>query len=485
MTSPFRIERRFADRPFAEARDPSVAATDEGRALLAVAGLARCGRPAPVAVYRTTDLACVALLRSHYPVHALAFHPELPLLAIGTGCYDGGHSFNGELLLLDLETGSHLSLFERRSGREVLGLKWLDGQSLRLLLAPPDDWQDRAAWQDGHRAVLHRADWRALPARSVAPQELAGPRLPVPRPDGAEAARRLLGGLHGGWAPRGPISAVGELPDGRLLAALPGALECRTPSDAVAWSAERADGAGEFVVAAERQSVFVRSGEQRSVTELSLVDGSRLAQHQRRRHVALLACADGLPALAPQVHRDLRIRHSRLVYLATNPPRPGRPWVATADPSRLPAADRSVRTVGGYQRRFPLSWDRAESHLPGPGVELHGGDLLHAGTVHHGQGLQPGGSFVVRRDPSDGTPRWVFRTDRPATALDADFDRDLVHVAYDDAELVTLSATDGTVLRRTPLTVGRVVVVATALTVPGPGRLLVGTDDGRLLSCAT
>ncbi|MFG2697565.1 hypothetical protein [Kitasatospora sp. NPDC048407] len=484
MTSTFHIERRFADRPFAEAGDPAVAVTDERRALLAVAGLARHGRPAPVTVYRTGDLACVALLRSGYPVHALAFHPELPLLAIGTGRYDGGHSFEGELLLLDLESGAHVSLFEDWTGREVLGLEWLDGQSLRLLLAPPDDWQDRAAWQDGHRAVLHRPDWRTVAPGSVTPAELAGPRLPVPRPDGAEAARRLLDDLHGGWAPRGPVSAVEELPDGRLLVALPGVLECRTPSDAVAWSAERVDRAGEFAVAPERQSVFVRSAEPWSVTELSLADGSRLAQYQPRRNTGLLACADGLPVIAPFWHRDLRIRHSRLVYTSPHPPRPDR-WVATADPSRLPAAERPFRTIGRLEQRFPLSWDPTETHLPGPGVELPDGDLLHAGTVHHGQGLQPGGSFVVRRDPSDGTPRWVFRTDRPALALDADCDRGLVHVAYDDAELVTLSATDGTVLRRAPLTVGRVTAVATALTVPGPGRVLIGTADGRLLACTT
>ncbi|WP_404869932.1 hypothetical protein ACI1MP_30170 [Kitasatospora griseola] len=487
MTSAFHIDRVLADRPFAEACDPVLAVPDERRGLLAVAGRAVGPWPQPVAVYRTADLACVALARCRFPVHALAFHPDLPLLAIGTGSYDGGYFFDGELLLLDLESGAAVSLFEHRSGRQVLGLEWLDGRSLRLLLAPPDDWRDRAAWQEGHLAELHRDDWRAVAPASVPPAELAGPRLAVPRPDGAAAARLLLDGLHSGWEPRGPIGAVEELADGRLLLAMPEVVvECRTPSDTVAWSLRREGYGGEFAVAAGRRSVFVRAAEPPSVAEHSLTDGSLLARRELPGRFTLLACADGLPALVPFRPGDLRIRRGRLVYTAPHRrPSQSEQWLVAADPSQLPADDRPYRPSDRYRGCFPLSWDPAQTHLPGPGVELPDGSLVYAGTVHDGRGRHSGGSFVVRRSPADGTPRWVFRTDRPATALDLDVDRDAVHLAYDDAELVTLSATDGTVRRRGPLTVGRVAVVATALTVPGPGRLLLGTTDGRVLSCTT
>ncbi|GAA3091360.1 hypothetical protein GCM10017562_73150 [Streptomyces roseofulvus] len=68
----------------------------------------------------------------------------------------------------------------------------------------------------------------------------------------------------------------------------------------------------------------------------------------------------------------------------------------------------------------PYSWEPGETHFAGPGVETADGDLIHAGTVHDGRGLQPGGSFVVRREVSGERPVWVFRTDRTATDLDLD-----------------------------------------------------------------
>ncbi len=67
---------------------------------------------------------CRALLGARFPVHAMAFHPSLPVLAVGSGRYNGGYFFEGELLLLDLETGAIKSLIEDYyGGRQVLGLE--------------------------------------------------------------------------------------------------------------------------------------------------------------------------------------------------------------------------------------------------------------------------------------------------------------------------------------------------------------------------
>ncbi|MFD9011295.1 hypothetical protein [Streptomyces sp. NPDC059552] len=63
----------------------------------------------------------------------------------------------------------------------------------------------------------------------------------------------------------------------------------------------------------------------------------------------------------------------------------------------------------------------------------------------------------------------MFRTDRKATALDAD--AATVYVGYDDGEVVALDLGDGTVRRRQRLTVGAVSAVPTALTVTGDGLL--------------
>ncbi|MEV7728852.1 PQQ-binding-like beta-propeller repeat protein [Streptomyces sp. NPDC087917] len=134
------------------------------------------------------------------------------------------------------------------------------------------------------------------------------------------------------------------------------------------------------------------------------------------------------------------------------------------------------------KRLFPYSWAPGEDHFGGPGVEAADGSLIHAGSVFR-QRRQSGDSFVVRRQASDGTPRWVFRTDCDATALDAD--ATTTYVAYDDGEVVALDIDDGTVLWRHQLTLGDVSVVPTALTVTEEGRLLVGTRDGRILLCST
>jgi hypothetical protein len=138
--------------------DPALAVREEQRGLLAVAGRREYDVPAPVAVFDTSDLGCQVLTHSRFPVQAMAFHPGLPLLAIGTGRYDGGYFFEGELLLLHLETGETRSHIEHEIGRQILVLEWVDEDILRILMAPPDDWQDERARVEGHVAVVRRDD---------------------------------------------------------------------------------------------------------------------------------------------------------------------------------------------------------------------------------------------------------------------------------------------------------------------------------------
>ncbi|MET8980354.1 hypothetical protein ABZX85_32590 [Streptomyces sp. NPDC004539] len=178
--------------PFSPVGDPAVATLDERRGLLAVAGLREYGIPAPVAVFDTSDLSSLALTHSRFPVWTLAFHPRLPLLAVGTGRYDGGYFFDGQLLLLHLGTGETRSLIEHELGRQVLELEWVDEHALRILMAPPDDWQDEQAHVEGNVAMVRRNDWSTVPPRSLTGYDLAGPTVPAPRPDNRETARRTL-----------------------------------------------------------------------------------------------------------------------------------------------------------------------------------------------------------------------------------------------------------------------------------------------------
>ncbi|WP_336111366.1 hypothetical protein [Streptomyces sp. PTD9-10] len=508
MTIPLRIDRILGDRPFAEVGEPTLAVDDERRRLLAVAGthtalagMQEFGSSAPVGVYGTDDLACRALLRARYPVHAMAFHPVLPLLAVGTGSYDGGYFFEGELLLLDLETGMPTSLIEHELGRQVLRLEWLNEHDLRVLMAPPDDWQDKDAWGEGHVTVVSRPDWRAVPARSITSYDLAGPRVTAPRPDGRDDARQSVSSLSADWDPRCNVRAVEELSDGRILATLDGIrLESWLPSGQRQWAVPDDEGGRDLVIAADEQSAWV--GLMRpewgklpqAVVRLSLEDGTQLDHLTPSAPMSLVRSADGMPALAPAgsagERSRLRIRRGTRIYFretvraeGERNPEARETWLVAAALEAMPAAERPREpTEAAARRLFPYSWIPGETHFAGPGVETTDGALVHAGTVHHGHGLQPGGSFVVRRQPTNGQPAWVFRTNRKATGLDCD--AETVYVTYDDGEIVGLNLHDGTVRWRRHLTVAAVLAVPTALAVAEAGRLLIGTSDGRLLDCS-
>ncbi|WP_406323430.1 PQQ-binding-like beta-propeller repeat protein [Streptomyces sp. NBC_01637] len=231
-----------------------------------------------------------------------------------------------------------------------------------------------------------------------------------------------------------------------------------------------------------------------AVVRLSLEDGTQLDRLTLSAPMSLVRCADGLPALAPAGslagRSRLHIRHGSRVYFretvrkeGERTPGRGEMWLAAASPEAIPVAERPREPAEAEVRRlFPYSWTPGETHFAGPGVETAEGDLVHAGTVYHGHGLQPGGSFVVRRKTTTGEPTWVFRTDRKATGLDSD--TDTVYVTYDDGEIVGLDLRDGTLRWRWHLTVAALTVLPTALTVAGLGRLLIGTSDGRLLVCS-
>lgn len=112
-----------------------------------------------IGVYEQDGLRCRHLVRPTYPVRSLAFHPVLPLLAVGTGRYDGGYSFQGELLLIHLDSGDAVSALQYP--REVISLEWRGETALRLVLAPCDDWENPPL-SPGVFAVLVAGDQRTI-----------------------------------------------------------------------------------------------------------------------------------------------------------------------------------------------------------------------------------------------------------------------------------------------------------------------------------
>ena len=71
---------------------------------------------------------------ARYPVNDVAIHPTRSVMAIGTGSYDGGYMFEGELLLWNWETSEVRALFPYK--REVVRCRWEGDGGLVALLRP-------------------------------------------------------------------------------------------------------------------------------------------------------------------------------------------------------------------------------------------------------------------------------------------------------------------------------------------------------------
>ncbi|MFG3318177.1 PQQ-binding-like beta-propeller repeat protein [Streptomyces sp. NPDC048171] len=517
------VRRVLGDGPFAEIGEPALAVADERSRTVAVGGdvghIQWSGSGTAdsrwtghrIGVYERNGLRCRHLVRSRYPVRSLAFHPVLPLLAVGTGDYDGGYFFEGELLLIHLDSGDVVSALQYP--REVLGVEWRSETALRLVLAPCDDWENPQAHEQGHAAVVARSDWGAVGQGAIAAEELAAPAEPVRRPDHSAEARQFLAGLAASagrlWSVRRRVWAVEGTEDGLVLAALDGVLaESWLPSGDRRWAVEDEEGGRQLVLSSDGASVWTNAERrfrhkgghrERSAPRLARITVDRgqvletlspgvstvlvagdhgtilrpLDGRRRRTQRLLMLDLDG-PVDGPEVSRFDLFNHPFAVRRAS------RPYILVGTDPDEPHRDKWVTTVdanGTLRRLFPHSWVPEEHHFGGPGVEM-GQSLVYAGTVHHGQGLQPGGAYVVRRS-LNGSVQWQYRTDHPATALDTDGDS--VYVAYNSGVLTALDAGDGSVRWHMELKVDGAPTTALSLAVAPQGHLLIGTVDGRIL----
>jgi WD40 repeat protein len=74
---------------------------------------------------------------TRFPINDLAFHPSQPLLAIGTGAYDGGYFYEGQLWLWNWESQESYALL--KESREVLCCYFLDENRLAVVVSPAND----------------------------------------------------------------------------------------------------------------------------------------------------------------------------------------------------------------------------------------------------------------------------------------------------------------------------------------------------------
>ncbi|MGA4545711.1 PQQ-binding-like beta-propeller repeat protein [Uniformispora flossi] len=449
----------------------------------------------------------------------LAFHPTLPLLAIGTGDYDGGYLFEGELLLLDLDSGRCVSALTY--AREVRGLRWVDRCSLEVVVAPTDDYKDDEACRAGHTAVVVRDDWASVPDRSIEATELAGPRALFARPDERPEARKAVLDLSAGagsvWSPRRQVWDVESLPDGRCLAVLDGvALECWGDGGNPLWALPDPEGGRQLHLCPDRNAAWVHvarrprrgpSGwEERpsEVTRISLADGSTLGRVEVGYPVALTGCADGRFALRDTRHGRRASEPLRMFSAAGaetaaveiggydvfnhyfNVRRSPELIVLQGDRQK-PHMDKHVVAVREDQvnRLFALAWEARRHVFGDPAVWISdavGQAVVHSGRIHDGAGLLRGNAAIVRRSFPDGAVRWTFTADHQTTALDTD--GTTVFAAYNSGELVALDAATGDVRWRTYLDIDGHSVEPLSLCVTEGNRMLIGTTDGRIMDCS-
>ncbi|SCE36250.1 PQQ-like domain-containing protein [Streptomyces sp. DvalAA-14] len=536
--TPLTITRILGDAPFAPVGKPTSVASSSTQGVIVVGGdlgplqwqgrlLGGGASQYRIGVFSLDDVRCRMVQSTRWPVNAVALHPLLPVAAVGTGSYDGGYAFEGELLLLDLQTGRSASVLQRK--REIRSLSWSDNDTLDVVASPYDDYEDDEAHAFGHAFSLVCDDWTTVPDRAFTAEQQVGPRVPCALPPGTRLAEwhlvEICADLGRSWVSRRQVWAVEPHGEGNVVAALEGVeAESWLSGGSLAWSVPDSLGGRQLHLAPDGRSVWatVPQGHVRTrggwqdlptrVDRLSLEDGRVLETLDTTGPVVVTASRDGRLALRDanwriearrspirlidldgsdeDCHAKLSgydpynhyfaIRNSPiLLFLDGTGPREHRDKkIVTIEPAESKAAP-TVRAL------FPLEWDSArQGHLfGGPGVYLHdglGASVVHAGAVHDGAGLLRGNAFVVRRVLPDGEPAWVFHADSSPTAVDTD--GVTVYAAFSNGELVASDARTGTVRWRQNITVGGVEAVALSLALH-ESRLLLGTWDGRILDC--
>ncbi|MER5711860.1 hypothetical protein [Streptomyces sp. NPDC002122] len=483
----------FHDEPFPEllghASQVIVSADEQWIAVNSVgSGLSK------VAVYRAADLSCAHLLTFTKDAESIAFHPTLPLLAIGLDNYDA-YQRAGGLTLLEPVTGHRVDLTDPDHGIEPI--RWLDDRTLELTFFT---WES----DDEHlhsRATVVRDDWLGLTPDALDLRTL--PRTPLP--PGAEVeyldtepTRPLLEALAEragrSYDALGQVRAVAALSDGRVLATRSHAVvECRSPDGSLLWSVPAPSGIGgrRIEVSADERTVRVAvpGPDSRTRTDFPLVataDGTVLDRPSVPFAAALSARTDGVWAI-----RDTYDRGSEAEPPAAPNTRvfaaDGTPLATVHEPDRYDLVPIDVRRcpalLYGRRRRDVIALDprtAAETTLFPVDPFMLDRPLGRAVYVSDSAGpaLLHGRTELVRRTFPAGEVVWTRPLDGEASELvDVDAHAGVLHALCTDGTLLSVDTADGTVLDRRALPPYGPLSVHAA----PDGTVLVGTAAGQIL----
>ncbi|MEW2587349.1 hypothetical protein [Streptomyces virginiae] len=486
----------FNDQPFPELLGLACQAvlSSDGQWLAVSSVMHRYSR---IAVYRTDDLSCAHLLTFTQEAESIAFHPTLPLLAVGL---DNGDDYcrEGGLTLLEADTGHRVDFNDPAWGIDPL--RWLDDRTLQLTFFAMTDGSDsRVA-----RAAVVREDWRGLgpdaldlttlgrteldPGEAHEAGEAGGPGAYEDTRPPLQTLRTLAERAGRRYDPQGAVRAVAGLGDGRVLATRRDVVvECRAADGSVLWSVPSASpyGGTRIEVAADERTVRVAAPgpDSRTRTDFLLVDtadGSVLDRRSVPYSAAMCARTDGVWAI-----RDTYDR-----CFGAEPPTPPNTWIFAADGSPLGSlhvpdrydlvpldARRCPELLYVRRRRdvVALAPDGATEALlfsaDAPlGPAVHADDATGAALFH-------GRTELVRRAFPSGVVQWSRPLESEVIGLDTH--AGVLHALCADGTLVSVDTADGSLVatRRLPPH-GPLTLHAAP-----DGTVFVGTAAGQILRC--
>lgn len=481
--------------------NPPARAAYGGAALRYRVGLYRRGDPVPFAVCDAARL----------PVNDVAFHPRLPVIAIGAGSYDGGYLFEGELIAWNWESGASHRPFVNVP--EVVRCRYQDDGRIEAWVRPWDEsWDEQ---DDEGPAAFETllpvwADADAAPITPVLDPATAILDPAMPRADGdpAERLAHWLGlpdlGLRGAiwdlaWLDADTLAAVHDgclleryRADGALLARHDGGgrgAEILRTSPLIVHAIAPPDPADRFrrdsrLYALRGDALTAVRDEDGQYTFSASADGRVLGRRDRidtRRRAAGDVLLD--PTLTDARRLDLGHYDCFNHYLGIT----GAPDLFTLQGTPPDSHEGKhlcrVHADGRLERLWPLL--KPDGTPASHAMECRGayvGDALGAGVVIAGKHYSPtvGNAyrgFIYRKSLARGQERWRHAT--PASASAIVVADDLVLAAFLDGSLMLIDAASGDLLLAARVRIDGIATVLYALAAHG-GKLAVGTLDGRI-----